>query len=78
MLSKCSSPGCSARFLYLQIGKVFKLNGDPMVDPKAGRRRQEYFWLCEDCALKQTLVFRPGLGVIAVAIERKTRAATAG
>ena len=78
MLSNCSSPGCSARSLYLHTGKVFKLNGDPTAEPKAGRGRQEYFWLCEDCALRQTLVFRPGLGVVAVAIERKTQAATAG
>lgn len=78
MLSKCSSPGCFAQFLYLHTGKVFKLNGDPMAEPKASTRRQEYFWLCGDCALKRTLVFRPGLGVVAVAIERKTQAATAG
>jgi len=77
MLSKCSSPGCSARFLYLHTGKVFKLNGDPTVQPKSGTRGREYFWLCDDCALKSTLVFRPGLGVVTVARETLAQAAAA-
>jgi hypothetical protein len=78
MLSKCSNPGCSARFLYLHTGKVFKLNGDPTAAPNgSGTRRREYFWLCEECALNRTLVFRPGLGVITIARERQVQAAAA-
>ena len=33
MLSKCSSPGCFAQFLYLHTGKVFTLTGDPNIGP---------------------------------------------
>jgi len=75
MLSKCSNPECSTRFLYLHSGKVFRLNADPPSEPR--RRRREYFWLCDDCATRMTLVFRPGLGVIAVAHEEEAQSAAA-
>jgi hypothetical protein len=77
MLSQCSNPGCSARFLYLHTGKVFKLNGDPLAEPKSSSRRPEYFWLCEGCALKLTLVFRPGSGVVTVRKETQVLSAAA-
>jgi hypothetical protein len=56
MLSKCANPECTARFLYLHQGKVFKFAtskdpGDPC-GPKI-----EYFWLCGSCARDLTLVF---------------------
>jgi hypothetical protein len=74
MLSKCANPGCSAPFLYLHLGKLFRwetertddedspsFGSDPEI--KRSQRRVEFFWLCEDCAKVLTLTFRKGLGV---------------
>jgi hypothetical protein len=73
MLSKCANPGCSASFLYLHQGKLFRLetsgNGDDtrigVPDPqgKNSSRRLEYFWLCDDCASVMTVSFKKGVGV---------------
>jgi hypothetical protein len=57
MLSKCLNIACSARFLYLHDGKLFKLE-----TPKApGARHAEYFWLCERCAEVLTVVTENGV-----------------
>jgi hypothetical protein len=75
MVSKCANPKCSASFRYFHKGKLFRIEtltglerrramgrdgelGQPM-------RRTEFFWLCEDCAAKMTLVFdrQSGVGV---------------
>jgi len=70
MLSKCANPGCSASFLYLHQGKLFRLetsgNGDgDVADPqgKHSSRRLEYFWLCDECASLMTVSFKKGVGV---------------
>jgi hypothetical protein len=72
MLSKCANPGCSASFLYLHQGKLFRLetngNGDASIDGadprgKNSSRRLEYFWLCDECASIMTVSFRKGVGV---------------
>ncbi|OLB24804.1 MAG: hypothetical protein DMG86_19730 [Acidobacteria bacterium] len=73
MLSKCANPGCSASFLYLHQGKLFRLetsgNGDDtrigFADPqgKNSSRRLEYFWLCDDCASVMTVSLKKGVGV---------------
>ena len=66
MLSKCANPGCSATFLYLSRGKLFrwevsvaaKNNGrdsGPNQQVSSASRRLEFFWLCEDCAPAMTL-----------------------
>ena len=50
MLSKCANPACSARFLYLNDGKIFNVE---LGVPSQGARltyRIEHFWLCHDCA----------------------------
>jgi len=74
MLSKCANPGCSASFLYLHQGKLFRLetsgNGDDtrgeVADPpgKHSCRRLEYFWLCDECASLMTVSFKKGVGVM--------------
>jgi photosystem II stability/assembly factor-like uncharacterized protein len=73
MLSKWATPGCSASFLYLHQGKLFRLetsgNGDDagvdVADPhgKNSSRRLEYFWLCDDCSSLMTVSFQKGVGV---------------
>lgn len=54
MLGKCSNPSCSAPFRYLQNGRLFRLEGDPICRlSKPGR--VEYFWLCDRCSSTMTL-----------------------
>jgi hypothetical protein len=88
MLSKCTNPGCSAPFLYLSRGRLFRwetpsgAKGDGRTfgaDPQAQStaRRIEFFWLCEDCAATMTLIFEKGAGVVARPRLRAKAAAAA-
>jgi hypothetical protein len=54
MLAKCTNPSCSASFLHLAEGKLFRLDTGPTVD-SSDARVTEYFWLCEPCSGKMTL-----------------------
>jgi len=75
MISKCANPGCSARFLYLHSGKLFRFEREPKedkellmgFDPTVHKHSTgvEFYWLCETCAQKVTLTYRKGSGVIA-------------
>ncbi|HWF91383.1 MAG TPA: hypothetical protein VN684_03810 [Terriglobales bacterium] len=75
MLSKCANPGCSAKFHYFHVGKLFRCetqSGEPHApefgaDPtvKKSVRRVEFFWLCPECSGNMTLTFQQGAGVIA-------------
>jgi hypothetical protein len=69
MLSKCANPNCSANFLYLHEGKLFRsesasANGIAAHDTgmKKSSRRIEFFWLCANCAPRMTLI-RNGEGI---------------
>ena len=68
MVSKCANPECAATFRYFHLGKLFRWEiefdrshsigkSDEMETP---RRRIEFFWLCEECAGKMTLVYEKG------------------
>ena len=70
MLSKCANPDCSHRFLYLHEGKLFRWDGRQIIqhrsflaDQSKPSRKLEYFWLCNDCSRRMTLVFRRDTGV---------------
>jgi hypothetical protein len=72
MLSKCANPECSTRFLYMRGGKLFRWdqlqgvkdsNASPGPAIKGDSRRVEFFWLCEKCAPRMTVVFRTGIGI---------------
>ena len=86
MLSKCANPGCSASFLYLHQGKLFRLetggNGDDRrVDfadsqGKHPSRRLEYFWLCDACASLMTVSFKKGVGVTTLPLFVARKAAS--
>ncbi len=85
MLSKCANPGCTATFLYLHQGKLFRLNvgNDIPVSSslpqttKAGSHI-EFFWLCSDCASELTVDYDEGNGVAVVPLAKlETRAAAA-
>lgn len=83
MVSKCSNPLCSASFLYLHAGKLFRFdtpNGHEAGDWDAPKplNRVQFFWLCESCVTKFTLVRDAGMGARVVALEARARAAVAG
>ncbi|HXY51769.1 MAG TPA: hypothetical protein VEI01_20140 [Terriglobales bacterium] len=73
MISKCANPACSARFLYLHSGKLFRFEREAQeddgpflgFDPSVRKHSQgvEFFWLCEACAAVMTLVYYPRIGV---------------
>jgi hypothetical protein len=70
VLSKCANPSCSNHFLYLHAGKVFRLevDGREYVSGVAGgfrkaTRKLEFFWLCDECAERFTVVYRKDVGV---------------
>jgi hypothetical protein len=83
MLSKCSNPGCAATFRRLQTGKLFRFDspnrrpsGDGSI-PKSPRG-VEFFWLCEACAGKFTLVSNSTEGTRVISIGGRARGAAAG
>jgi hypothetical protein len=73
MISKCANPSCSAAFLYLHEGKLFRFEREATDDtePLLGfdrtvrkhSRGVEFFWLCEKCSMTMTLAYRKGAGV---------------
>ncbi len=75
MVSKCANPSCAVTFRYFHQGKLFRLETEAGLDRrralgnddsmKKPLRRIEFYWLCEDCAGKMTLVFEKGAGVSA-------------
>jgi hypothetical protein len=85
MISKCANPACSARFLYLHEGKVFRFEreGTEDTEPLLGfdqtlrkhSRVVEFFWLCTTCAARMTLVRRKGGGVVPHRLPALLRAA---
>ncbi len=88
MLSKCANPVCTAPFLYLSQGKLYKLETSvragnldrpDFADSQNMRaeRRLEYFWLCEECAPKVLLTYNRATGIGAAPLA-KTNAKAAG
>ena len=81
MLSKCANPACSAPFLYLSQGRLYKMEtaireGNPdrpdFADAQNMRaeRRLEYFWLCEDCVPKVRLTYSRDSGIGAAPLAK--------
>ena len=63
MLSKCVNNACSARFLYLHAGKLFKLEISQLrhATPHSAHGHAEHFWLCDRCAQVLTVVVANGI-----------------
>jgi hypothetical protein len=85
MISKCANPQCSARFLYLHDGKLFRIERSSAdveflmgVDPTLQLRtaKVEYFWLCAKCASSMTLIHCKGVGVTTHPVHRLLKAAS--
>jgi len=54
MLAKCLNGSCSASFLHLAEGRLFRLETDAPVW-SSNVRETEYFWLCDHCSAGTTL-----------------------
>jgi hypothetical protein len=74
MVSKCANPECSAPYRYFHVGKLFRVEIATGLDRRRHTmgndsdqhkplRRLEFFWLCEECARKMTLIFDKDSGV---------------
>lgn len=61
MLAKCANPICGAHFRYLNQGRIFNV---PIYlqDERLSSwpKRVEHFWLCSNCCITLTLVWRNG------------------
>jgi len=74
MVSKCANLDCSATFRYFHQGKLFRVDSSSRLDrrrsmgdgdsPNRPLRRLEFYWLCENCAQKMTLVFEKDAGIV--------------
>ncbi len=67
MLAKCANPSCSASFLHLADGRLFRLETEPRF-PRPNSRETEYFWLCEACSAGTTLRLTLDGRVVATAL----------
>lgn len=65
MISKCANPKCNSVFRYLHEGRLFQFEVRPSTGGRSesatGKPSQnfEYFWLCDSCASRMTLVREP-------------------
>jgi len=76
MLSKCANPNCSASFLYLHQGRLFRFEVEARKSGKLAAVRDgparkaalhiEYFWLCDSCLSTTRLVQENGSQVKAI------------
>jgi hypothetical protein len=79
MVSKCANPDCSVPFRYFHTGQLFRVDTATGLDRRRSMgqdsshkalRRLEFFWLCENCAGKLTLIFDKESGIAVRAKER--------
>ena len=54
MLAKCANSSCSASFIHLAEGRLFRLDTGQTTD-SSDARATEYFWLCQPCSEKMML-----------------------
>lgn len=64
MLAKCANPSCSASWLNLGEGRIFRLEAEPETNPTLASPssfdvghpgKTEYFWLCSGYSKEVTL-----------------------
>ncbi len=82
MVHKCFNPACSAPFLYMHEGKLFRVEkhsvraaSDGGV-PSKGPSRIEFFWLCEACARSMSINMVDGRGVLVQKLAFARKAAS--
>lgn len=69
MLSKCTNPSCSASFLRLAEGRLFRRDAGQTTD-SSDARVTEYFWLCETCSGKVMLRLAQDGTVVATGLRQ--------
>jgi hypothetical protein len=83
MLSHCANLQCSKPFLRLREGRLFlvetsvmaertDLNGRAGASQRKTPKRVEYFWLCDECAPRWTLVQDGGREIALVPVSQPT------
>ena len=85
MVSKCANPNCAASFRYFHIGRLFRMETSSGLERRRSMgqdevlsrplRRIEFYWLCENCASKMTLVWDENSGVSVQPYARAVSAA---
>ncbi len=85
MVSKCANPDCYTPFRYFHTGKLFRVETSAGFDRRRAMgvdgglakplRHLEFFWLCENCAEKMTVIFDKHSGVTVRASEYAQSAA---
>jgi hypothetical protein len=81
MLSHCANPQCSKPFLRLREGRLFLVETSVMAEradlkKRAGApqrktpKRVEYFWLCDQCAPRWTLVQDGGRDIALIPLSQ--------
>ena len=64
MVSKCANPACNVPFLYFHQGKLYRrerARGSDGYGNGSKKRTVEFYWLCNDCADKMTVIFEKGV-----------------
>jgi hypothetical protein len=81
MLSHCANLQCSKPFLRLRDGKLFLVETDrltkpgecivpPFVRARRQQRHVEHFWLCDECAVRWTLIYDRERGLTLAPLRR--------
>jgi hypothetical protein len=68
MLAKCTNPSCSASFLHLDGGRLFRLESDRSLGSSKAMAA-EYFWLCKGCSSAMTLRLAQDGTVVATGLQ---------
>ena len=68
MLAKCTNPLCSASFLRLDAGKLFRVETESTLG-SSKLKRTEWFWLCEHCSAAMTLRLTQEGNIVAVGVR---------
>jgi len=69
MLAKCAIPSCPASFLYLDAGRLFRLETNKTAGSTMASPTTEYFWLCQSCSAGMTLDLAQDGTVVATGIS---------
>ena len=80
MVTKCFNSSCSASFRFLHSGKLFQFEKRPQQTEDTAIAPwlsigTEFFWLCEECAEKFTLVSDHRGGVRVLRLKQAALAA---
>jgi hypothetical protein len=72
MVAKCTNASCSASFLHLTEGRLFRLETDSPIG-SSNLKPTQYFWLCEPCSAGMTLRLAHDGRVVAAGLREVLR-----